>query len=41
MTGWGRMGGKGVGRGREWMRKSRKSCWEEEQWILSQEKEGE
>jgi hypothetical protein len=26
---------------REWMRRDRKSCWEGEQWILAQEKEGE
>jgi hypothetical protein len=30
-TGWGRMGGEGVGRGREWMRRGRKSSWEGEQ----------
>jgi hypothetical protein len=37
------MGGRGEDRGKEWMRRSRKSSWEEEQWILyiAQEKEGE
>jgi hypothetical protein len=35
------MGREGVVRGREWMRRGRKSNWEEEQWILEQEKEGE
>jgi hypothetical protein len=35
------MGGEGVGREREWMRRGRKSSWEGEQWILAQEKEEE
>jgi hypothetical protein len=35
------MGEEGVGGGREWMRRGRKSSLEGEQWILSQEKEGE
>jgi hypothetical protein len=35
------MGRGGEGRGREWMRQGRKSSWEGEQWILSQEKEEE
>jgi hypothetical protein len=26
--------------GREWMRRGRKSCWEGEQQIVAQEKEG-
>jgi hypothetical protein len=30
-----------VDKGREWMRRSRKSSWEAEQWILAQDKEGE
>jgi hypothetical protein len=34
---WGRMGGEGKGRGREWVRKSRMSCWGGKQWILAQE----
>jgi hypothetical protein len=33
------MEGEGEGRRREWMRRSRKSSWEGEQWILAQEKE--
>jgi hypothetical protein len=34
--------GRGVeSRGREWMRRIRKSSWEGEQWIVAQEKEGE
>jgi hypothetical protein len=41
MTGWRRMGGKGEGRGRKWMRRGRKNSWEGDQWILAQEKEGE
>jgi hypothetical protein len=41
VTGWGRMGGEGEGRGREWVRRGRTSCWGGEQWILAQEKEGE
>jgi hypothetical protein len=40
-TGGGRMGGRGKGRGREWMRRGRKSSWAGEQWMLAQEKEGE
>jgi hypothetical protein len=35
------MRGEGEGRGREWVRRGRMSCWGEEQWILAQEKEGE
>jgi hypothetical protein len=35
------MGGEGESRGREWMRQSRKSSLERDQWILAQEKEGE
>jgi hypothetical protein len=35
------MGEKGEGKGREWMRRGRKSSWEGEQWILVQEMEGE
>jgi hypothetical protein len=35
------MGREGVVRGREWMRRGRKRSWEEEEWILEQEKEGE
>jgi hypothetical protein len=30
VTGWGRMGGEGVGTGREWMKRGRKSSWEGE-----------
>jgi hypothetical protein len=41
VKGWGRIGGEGEGRGIEWVRKGRMSCWEGEQWILAQEKEGE
>jgi hypothetical protein len=41
VTGLGRIGGEGEGRGREWIRRGRISCWEGEQWILAQEKEGE
>jgi hypothetical protein len=40
VTGWGRMGGEGMGLEREWVRRGRTSCWEGEQWILAQE-EGE
>jgi hypothetical protein len=29
-----------VKKGKEWMRRSRKSSWEGEQWIVIQEKEG-
>jgi hypothetical protein len=35
------MGGRGEGKGREWMRRGRKSTWEGEQWIIAQEKERE
>jgi hypothetical protein len=35
------MGEGGEGRGREWMRRSRKSIWEGEQLTVAQEKEGE
>jgi hypothetical protein len=41
VIGLGRMGREGEGRGRQWVRRGRKSCWEGEQWILAQEKEGE
>jgi hypothetical protein len=34
-TSWGRMGGGGKGRGREWVRMGRTNCWEGEQWILA------
>jgi hypothetical protein len=40
VTGWWRMEGEGEGRGRECMRRGRKTLWEGEQWILAQEKEG-
>jgi hypothetical protein len=40
VTDWGRIGGGGEYRGREWMGRGRKSCWEGEQWIIAQEKEG-
>jgi hypothetical protein len=40
VTGWGRIGGGGEDRGREWMRRDRKSSWEGEQWIVAQGKEG-
>jgi hypothetical protein len=39
VTGWGRIGGGGEDRRKEWMRKGRKSSWEGEQWIVAQEKE--
>jgi hypothetical protein len=35
------MGGKGKGRGKEWMRKGRTSCWGGKKWILAQERESE
>jgi hypothetical protein len=38
MTGLG-IGEGGEDGGREWMRRSRKSNWEVEQWIVAQEKE--
>jgi hypothetical protein len=41
VTGSGRMGGEDMGRGKEWMRRGRKSSWEGGQWILAQEMEGE
>jgi hypothetical protein len=41
VTGWGRMGGEAVGKGREWVRRGKMSCWGGEQWILAQEKEAE
>jgi hypothetical protein len=41
VTGWGRMGREGEGKGRVWMRRGRKSSWEGEQWIGAQEKEEE
>jgi hypothetical protein len=41
VTGWGRMVRESEGRGREWVRRCRMSCWEGEQWILAQENEGE
>jgi hypothetical protein len=34
------LGGEGEEKGREWMRRGRKSIWEGEQWIVAQEKEG-
>jgi hypothetical protein len=34
-------GGAGECKGREWMRRDRKSSWEGEQWIVAQQKEGE
>jgi hypothetical protein len=34
------MGGKSVGRRKEWIRRGRKSSWEGEQWIVAQENEG-
>jgi hypothetical protein len=39
VTVWGRIG-RGDEDGKEWMRRGRKSNWEEEQWIVAQEKEG-
>jgi hypothetical protein len=41
VTCWGRTGGGGEDKGREWMRMFRKSSWEGEKWIVVQEKEGE
>jgi hypothetical protein len=35
------MGGRGEDRERKCMRRSRKNSWEEEHWIVPQEKEGE
>jgi hypothetical protein len=35
VTGWGRIGGGGKGRGREWMRRGRKNSQEGEQWIAA------
>jgi hypothetical protein len=40
VTIWGRIGGRGEGRGRDWMRRGRKSSWEGERWTVTQEKEG-
>jgi hypothetical protein len=40
VTDWGRGGGGGENRGKEWIRVGRKSSWEEEQWIVTQKKEG-
>jgi hypothetical protein len=40
VTDWGRIGRGGEDRGREWMRKGKKSSWEGDQWIVAQEKEG-
>jgi hypothetical protein len=37
----GRIGREGEGRERQWVRRGRISCWEREQWIFSQKKEGE
>jgi hypothetical protein len=31
----------GEGRGKEWVRMGRMTCWEGEQWILAQEKKQE
>jgi hypothetical protein len=39
VTGWWRIGGGGEYRGREWMRKGRKSSWGGEQWNVIQERE--
>jgi hypothetical protein len=39
VTAWGRIRGRGEDKGREWMRRDKKSSWEE-QWIVAQEKEG-
>jgi hypothetical protein len=39
VTGWERTGW-GEDKGRVWMESDRKSCWEGEQWIVPQEKEG-
>jgi hypothetical protein len=39
LTGWRRLGGGGEGRGKELMRRGRKSMWKREQWIVAQEKE--
>jgi hypothetical protein len=41
VTGCGKIERGGEGIGRQWMRRSRKSSWEGEQWIVAQEKEGE
>jgi hypothetical protein len=38
MTGWGRVGVEGVGRGRLWMRMERNSNWEGEQSIQHRRK---
>jgi hypothetical protein len=40
VTGWGRIGVGGKEKGKEWIRRDRKSSWEGEQWIVAQEKEG-
>jgi hypothetical protein len=40
VTGWGGVGGRGKDRGREWIRRGRKSTLEGEQWIVAQEKGG-
>jgi hypothetical protein len=37
VTGWGRMGGEGEGKWREWVRRGKTSCWEGEQQVLAQE----
>jgi hypothetical protein len=39
VSGWGRKG-EGKDRGIEWVRRGRIGCWEGEQWIIAQEKEG-
>jgi hypothetical protein len=41
VIGWRRMRWEGVGRGREWIRRGRKSNWEGAYWILVQEKDRE
>jgi hypothetical protein len=39
VTDWGRIGEGGEDKEREWMRRDRKSSWEGEQWIVTEEKE--
>jgi hypothetical protein len=39
LTGWGRIEG-GIEDGGQWVRRSRKSIWEVEQWIVAQKMEG-
>jgi hypothetical protein len=40
LTDWGRVRGRVEEMGKEWMKRSRKSSWEGEQWIVLQEMEG-